>query len=153
MATQTRPINTYFDALLASYNLVADATVHAAERATRLATIAGAEFTSAQRDNLELARDLSVDQAEPAALFPKYTQFSVKAQDHIATVAKASLQETLDATAEYREIAQKLFESNKKVAEAFVEAAAEFANGQAVADALQAFAPPAEAKKKATAAA
>jgi hypothetical protein len=150
MATETRPVTTYFDALLESYNLVSEAATRASERATRLATLTGEEFAVAQRENLELAREFST-QLDPADVLPRYTKVSVKAQDHVAKLAKASLQETLDAASDYREVAQKLFESNRKLAEAWTEAAAEFASGQNIADAFQAFTPPAEPKKKAAA--
>jgi hypothetical protein len=151
MATQTRPITLYFDALIESYGLFAEAATRASERATRLASLAGAEFVTAQREGIELARELSTEQVDAADLLPRYTKLSVKAQDHVAKFAKASLQESLDAASDYREVTQKLFESNRKLAEAFVEATAEFANGQTVADAIQAFTPPAEPKKKAAA--
>jgi hypothetical protein len=152
MATQIKPVTTYFDALIEGYNLVAEAATRAGERATRIATLAGEEIAVAQRENIELAKEFSTSQIEPADLLPRYTTISVKAQDHVAKVAKASLQETLDAASDYRDVAQKLFESNRKLAEAWVEAAAEFTNGQLVADAIQAFTPPAEPKKKAAAA-
>lgn len=149
MATPTKPINTYYSTILEGYNILAAATTKAHERAVRLATLAGTEITDAQREGIEFARDLATEKPEPAAILPKYTAATAKAQDHAASYAKATLQETLDAAAEYRDTAQKLFDTNKKLAENFAEVAAEFTNGQAFADAVQSFSPQAAPKGKA----
>jgi hypothetical protein len=141
MATATKPLNNYYANLLESFNIVATAATKAHERATRLTVLAGSEITDAQRESIALAKDFATDKVEPAAVLPRYTEASAKVQNHVASYAKATLQETLDAAAEYRETAQKLFDTNKKLAEAFAEVVGDLANGQAFSDAIQAFNP------------
>ena len=147
MATATKPLNTYYATLLESYNIVASAATNAHERATRLTTLAGSELSDAQREGIAFAKEFSTEKVEPAGFLPKYTEATAKAQNHVASYTKATLQEALDAAAEYRETAQKLFDTNKKLAEAFAEVIGEYANGQAFADAIQAFTPAAPKAK------
>jgi hypothetical protein len=141
MATATKPLNTYYASLLESFNIVATAATKAHERATRLTSLAGSEVADAQRDGIAFAKEFATDKVEPTAILPRYKDATAKAQNHVASYAKTTLQEALDAAAEYRETAQKLFDTNKKLAEAFAEVVGEYANGQAFADAIQAFTP------------
>ena len=150
MATATKPLNNYYANLLESYNIVATAATKAHERATRLTTLAGSEITGAQREGIALAKDFATDSVEPAAVLPKYTEAAASAQNHIASYTRAALQEALDAAAEYRETAEKLFDTNKKLAESFAEVIGDYANGQAFSDALQAFTPAAARANTAT---
>ena len=108
----------YFEALLASYDALARAIEQANERGLGLSRQLLAEVTAAQRQALDLAKQVAANPADMAAAYSAIMESAVAAQSQALDYTQSAYKEALSASGEAREALDSLLSASRTAAEA-----------------------------------
>ncbi len=146
----TEPVQKYFDALLASYDVLVDAVTKANERGTKLTEQFALDVVKGQREAIELGRKFAGDPSDVGQAYAAVLETATAAQGRALNFAQAAYQEALAAGTDARETVEKLVQVNSETTKAAVEAARAFASSNPWAEAMtrgfEAFTPAASAR-------
>ena len=134
---QNEPVQKYFDALLASYDLMVDSIEKANDRGAKVSKQFTSDIVKGQREAIELGKKLAGEPAEVGQFYTALLEMTTAAQGRAMNFVQAAYQEALGAGTDARETAQKLVDANRVTAEAALEAARSFAGSNPFADMLQ----------------
>ena len=127
----------YFDALLASYDALTKAIEQANERGLGLSRQLLAEVTAAQRQTLDLARQVAANPADMAAAYSAIMESAVAAQSQALDFTQTAYKEALAASSEAREALDSLLSASRTAAEAALELSREWQASNPWADLFQ----------------
>ena len=150
-------VQKYYDALLASYDILIDAVAKANERGSKVTQQLAADVAAGQREAIELGRKLAAEPTDLGQFYTAVLEATTAAQGRALNFAQATYQETVSAGTDARATLEKLVAANKETTRAAVEAARAFAAANPFADVVrkgfEAFTPKAgePAKKQKTA--
>ena len=136
MAT-SEPVQKYYDALIASYDILTDAVAKANERGLKVTQQFATDVAKGQREALELGKKLA---AEPTDLGQYYTavlEATTAAQGRALAFTQVAYQEALSAGGDARETVEKLVAANKETAQAAVEVARKWTKANPMADVIR----------------
>lgn len=108
----------YFDALLSSYDALTRAIEQANERGLGLSRQLLAEVTAAQRQALDLAKQVAADPSDVAAAYSAIMESAVAAQSQALDFTQSAYKEAVAASGEAREALDSLLNSSRTAAEA-----------------------------------
>ncbi|MEP6871376.1 MAG: hypothetical protein ABI939_05940 [Anaerolineaceae bacterium] len=153
-ANQT--VQKYYDALIASYDILTDAIASGNERGMKVTRQFATDVAKGQREALELGKKLAGEPTDLGQFYSAVLEATTAAQGRALTFTQAAYQEALGAGTEAREVISKLVEANKETSQAAIAAARSFATTNPMADivrrgfeAMQPKAAATEPKKKA----
>ena len=110
----------YFEALLSSYDALTRAIEQANERGLGISRQLLADVTAAQRQALELARQVAANPADMAAAYSAVMESAVAAQSQALDFAQNTYKEALAASGEAREALDTLLNASRTAAEAAI---------------------------------
>ena len=146
MAAATKDTTTqkYYDALLASYDVMVEAISKAGDRGLTVSKQLANDIVKGQRDVIELGKKLS-DPSDASQVYSIMIEATTAAQGRALAFTQVAYQAALSGGTEARETIQKLVEANKEATQAAVELAKKFATSNPYAEAwrkgLEAFQP------------
>ena len=147
------PVQKYYEALIASYDILTDAVGKANERGLKVTRQFVSDVAKGQREALELGKRLAADPTDVGQYYTAVLEATTAAQGRALTFTQAAYEEALGASSDARKTVEKLVEANKETAQAAVEVARTWATTNPVADVFrkgaEAFAPGANAKNTA----
>jgi hypothetical protein len=111
----------YFDALLASYDALSRAIEQANERGLGLSRQLLSEVTAAQRQTLDLAKQVAANPADMAAAYSAIMESAVAAQSQALDFTQTAYKEAVAASSEAREALDSLLNASRTAAEAALE--------------------------------
>ena len=117
-AADQAPTDQYFDALLASYDALAQAIEQASERGVRLSRQLLTDVSAAQRKALELARQVATDPSDTADAYSAIMESAVAAQSRALDFTQMAYKEALAAGSEGREALDAVLSASRSAAEA-----------------------------------
>ena len=127
----------YFNALLESYDALTRAIEQANERGLGLSRQLLAEVTAAQRQTLDLARQVAANPADMAAAYSAIMESAVAAQSQALDFTQTAYKEALAASSEAREALDSLLSASRTAAEAALELSREWQASNPWADLFQ----------------
>ena len=127
-------VQKYYDALIASYDILTDAVARANDRGLKVTQQFVADVAKGQREALELGKRLAGEPTDAGQFYTAVLEATTAAQGRALTFTQAAYQEALGAGTEARETVQKLVDANKETTQAAVAAAKSFAAANPVAD-------------------
>lgn len=116
----------YFEALLASYDALARAIEQANERGLNLSRQLLAEVTAAQRQALDLARQVAADPSDMATAYSAIMESAVAAQSQALDFTQSAYKEAVAASGEAREALDSLLNASRTAAEAALDLSREW---------------------------
>ena len=148
-------VQKYYDALIASYDILTDAVSRGNERGMKVSRQFAADVAKGQREALELGKKLAGEPTDVGQFYTAVLEATTAAQGRALTFTQTAYQEALGAGTEAREVIEKLVEANKETSQAALAAARSFATANPMADfvrrgyeAMQPNAATAEPRKK-----
>lgn len=145
-------VQKYYDALIASYDILVDAVGRANERGLKVTQQFIADVAKGQREALELGKKLAGEPTDLGQFYSSVLEATTAAQGRALTFTQAAYQEALGAGTDARETVEKLVAANKETTQAAVAAVRGFATANPMAAMwkrnLEAYQPKAEAKTK-----
>lgn len=145
-------VQKYYDALIASYDILTDAIGKANERGLKVTKQFVTDVAKGQREALELGKKLAGDPSDLGQYYTAVLEATTAAQGRALAFTQAAYEEALGASGDARKTVEKLVEANKETAQAAVEVARTWAAANPVADALrkgaEAFNPAARSAKR-----
>ena len=133
----TEPVQKYFDALLASYDVLVEAVTKANERGLKLTQQYAADVIKGQREAIELGRKFAGEPGDMSQAYAAVLETATAAQGRALNFAQAAYQEALSAGTDARETVDRLVQANSETTKAAVEAARTFAASNPWASAMQ----------------
>ncbi len=133
----TSQTDQYFEALLASYDALARAIEQANERGLGLSRQLLAEVTAAQRQALDLAKQVAGNPADMAAAYSAIMESAVAAQSQALDFTQSAYKEALSASGEAREALDSLLSASRTAAEAALDLSREWQAANPWADLFQ----------------
>jgi hypothetical protein len=130
----TNYVERYFDSLLATYDILADAISKANERGMKISRQMTADVASGQREALELGKKIASEPANPAQFYGAILESAMNAQSRALAFTQVAYQEALEASTDARETIEKIVEANRQVSTAATEAARTWWTGNPLAD-------------------
>jgi hypothetical protein len=127
-------VQKYFEALIANYDLLAEALAKANERGLKVAKQLAADVAKGQREALELGKKLAGEPTDLGQLYAAVLEATTAAQGRALAFAQAAYQEALSGTSDSRESIEKLVAANRQTAEAAVAAMKQFYAANPMAD-------------------
>ncbi len=127
----------YFDALLGSYDALTRAAEQANERGLTISRQLLAEVTTAQRQTIELARQVAANPADMAAAYSAIMESAVAAQSQALAFTQTAYKEALAASGEAREALDNLLGASRAAAEAALDLSREWQASAPWADLFQ----------------
>ncbi|MBA4179260.1 MAG: hypothetical protein C0506_01600 [Anaerolinea sp.] len=127
-------VQKYYDALIASYDILTDAVARANERGLKVTQQFVADVARGQREALELGKKLAGEPADLGQFYTAVLEATTAAQGRALTFTQVAYQEALGAGTEARATVEKLVEANKETTQAAIAAAKSFATANPVAD-------------------
>ncbi|MBI2766274.1 MAG: hypothetical protein HYX53_10235 [Chloroflexi bacterium] len=151
-------VQKYYDALLASYDILTEAVSNANERGMKVSKQFVSDIAKGQREAIELGKKLAAEPTDLGQYFSSMMEATTAAQGRALAFTQVVYQEAAAAGSDARETVQKLVEANKETAQAAIELTRRFAASnpmtEAVRRSVEAMTPPKEkaaAPKKETA--
>lgn len=135
--SNTSQTEQYFEALLASYDALARAIEQANERGLGLSRQLLAEVTAAQRQALDLAKQVAADPSDMAAAYSAIMESAVAAQSQALDFTQTAYKEAVAASGEAREALDSLLSASRTAAEAALELSREWQASNPWADLFQ----------------
>ncbi|MGH2633581.1 MAG: hypothetical protein ACRDG3_09245 [Tepidiformaceae bacterium] len=127
-------VQKYYDALIASYDILTDAIGKANERGLKVTKQFVSDVAKGQREALELGKRLAGDPTDLGQYYTAVLEATTAAQGRALTFTQAAYEEALGASGDARKTVEKLVEANKETAQAAVEVARTWATTNPVAD-------------------
>ena len=131
------PTDKYFEALLASYDALAHAIEQANERGLRISRQLLTDASEAQRQALDLARQVAANPTDSAAAYSAIMESAVAAQSQALDFTQSAYKEAIAASSEGREALDALLGASRTAAEAALEISREWQTANPWADFLQ----------------
>jgi hypothetical protein len=149
------PVQKYYDALIASYDILTNAISTANDRGMKITKQFATDVAKGQREALELGRKLATDPTDLSQYYTAVLEATTSAQGRALAFTQVAYQEALGAGGDARETVEKLVEANRETATAAVEVAKNWATANPMADivrrGMETVNPTAAKKAKATA--
>lgn len=120
-------VKKYYDALIASYDILTDAVTRANERGLKVTQQFVADVAKGQREALELGKKLAGEPADLGQFYSAVLEATTAAQGRALAFTQAAYQEALGAGTAARETVEKLVEANKETTQAAVAAVRSYA--------------------------
>ncbi|MEP7215937.1 MAG: hypothetical protein ABI782_06755 [Anaerolineaceae bacterium] len=127
-------VQKYYDALIASYDILTDAIASGNERGMKVTRQFATDVAKGQREALELGKKLAGEPTDLGQFYTAVLEATTAAQGRALTFTQAAYQEALGAGTEAREVIGKLVEANKETSQAAIAAARSFATANPVSD-------------------
>lgn len=120
-------VQKYYDALIASYDILLNAVEKANERGLKISRQLAADVVKGQREALELGKKLAAEPTDIGQFYTAVLEATTAAQGRALAFTQAAYQEALGAGNDSRETIQKLVEANRTTAQAAMQVAREWA--------------------------
>lgn len=130
-------VQKYYDALIASYDILTDAIGKANERGLKMTKQFATDVAQGQRQALELGKKLASEPTDMGQYYTAVLEATTAAQGRALTFTQVAYQEALGAGGDAREVVEKLVEANRETAQAAVEVARQWATANPVVDAMR----------------
>jgi len=127
-------VQKYYDALIASYDILTDAIGKANDRGLKVTRQFVTDVAKGQREALELGKKLAGDPTDLGQYYTAVLEATTAAQGRALTFTQAAYEEALGVSSDARKTVEKLVEANKETAQAAVEVARTWATTNPVAD-------------------
>ena len=127
-------VQKYYDALIASYDILTDAIGKANDRGLKVTRQFVSDVAKGQREALELGKKLAGDPTDLGQYYTAVLEATTAAQGRALTFTQAAYEEALGVSSDARKTVEKLVEANKETAQAAVEVARTWATTNPVAD-------------------
>ncbi len=135
--TEKPQTDQYFDALLASYDALTRAIEQANERGLGLSRQLLTDVTAAQRQALDLARQVAANPSDMAAAYSAIMESAVAAQSQALDFTQTAYKEAVAASGEAREALESLLSASRTAAEAALSLSREWQTSNPWADLFQ----------------
>lgn len=119
--TANESLQKYLEALSANYELLGSAASAASDRGVKFGKVFADEIMAGQKDALALAKRLAADPTAATASYASITEAAVSAQTRALAFAQLAYTETVTASAEGRDLAEKIAKANQATADAAIE--------------------------------
>lgn len=134
MSDERAEAQRYFDTLIESYDILAQAAKQASTHGIKLGQRLSDDVATAQREALQLAKNIASDPSDVGKAYNAMLESTLSAQGRALNFAQLMTQEALDASGETREALDRLTKANRQTAEAAVAAFRDFAATPAMPD-------------------
>ena len=131
------PVQKYYNALIASYDILSDAIAKANERGLKVTKQFATDVAKGQREALELGRKLAAEPTDMGQYYTAVLEATTAAQGRALTFTQVAYEEALGAGGETRQTVEKLVEANRETAQAAVEVARKWGTANPMADVLR----------------
>jgi hypothetical protein len=131
------PVQKYYNALVASYDILTDAIAKANERGLKVTKQFSTDVAKGQREALELGRKLATEPTDVGQYYTAVLEATTAAQGRALAFTQVAYEEALGAGGETRQTVEKLVEANRETAQAAVEVARKWSTANPVADVLR----------------
>lgn len=131
------PVQKYYDALIASYDILATAIGNASDRGVKVTRQFATDVAKGQREALELGRKLAAEPKDVGQYYSALLEATTAAQGRALAFTQAAYQEAVTAGSDARETVEKLVEANRETAEAAVQVAKNWTAANPVADMMR----------------
>ncbi|MGI8927578.1 MAG: hypothetical protein ACR2HN_13185 [Tepidiformaceae bacterium] len=130
-------VQKYYDALLASYDVLVDAVTKANERGLKVAQQLASDVARGQREAIELGKRFASEPTDFGQYYTAVLEATTAAQGRALAFTQAAYQEAVGAGSDTRESIKKLVEVNQETTRAAVEVFRNFAASNPMADAVR----------------
>ena len=130
-------VQKYYDALIASYDILVDAVAKSNERGLKVTQQLVSDVAKGQRDALELGKKLAAEPTDLGQFYTAVLEATTAAQGRALAFTQAAYQEAAGASTDTREAVQKLVAANQETTKAAVEVARKFATANPLADVMR----------------
>lgn len=135
--TANDQVQKYYDALIASYDVLVDAIGKGAERGVKVRQQLATDVAKGQREALELGKRLAGAPADAGQFYAAVLEATTAAQGRALEFAQAAYQEAVGASTEARETIQKLLEVNQETTKAALAVARQWASANPMAEVVR----------------
>src|SRR5512143_1179818 len=111
-------VQKYYDALIASYDILTDAVARANDRGLKVTQQFIADVAKGQREALELGKKLAGEPTDLGQFYSAVLEATTAAQGRALTFTQTAYQEALGAGTDARETVEKLVAANKETTQA-----------------------------------
>lgn len=131
------PVQKYYDALIASYDILTDALAKAGERGIKVTQQFATDVAKGQREALELGKKLAGEPTDMGQYYTAVLEATTAAQGRALAFTQAAYQEALGAGGDARDTVEKLVAANKETAQAAVEVARKWTTANPMAEVMR----------------
>jgi len=131
------PVQKYYDALIASYDILTDAITKANERGLKVTKQFATDVAKGQREALELGRKLASEPTDAGQFYTAVLEATTAAQGRALTFTQVAYEEALGAGGDTRQTVEKLVEANRETAQAAVEVARKWSTANPMVDVVR----------------
>lgn len=135
--TENEQAKKYYDALIASYDVMTDALGKASEQGIKVSSQIAQDIANGQREALELGKKLATETKDVGELYTALVEATTAAQGRALNFAQYTYQEAMESGTQGRDYVQKLIEANKETSKAAVELARTWATANPMADMMR----------------
>lgn len=135
--TENEQAKKYYDALIASYDVMTDALGKASEKGIKVSSQMAQDIANGQREALELGKKLATETKDVSELYTALVEATTAAQGRALNFAQYTYQEAMESGTESRDYMQKLIEANKETSRAAVDLARTWATANPMADMMR----------------
>lgn len=132
--TENEQVKKYYDALIASYDVMVDALNKAGDKGVKVSNHLAQDISTGHREALELGKKLATETKDLGELYTALVEATTAAQGRALAFAQYTYQEAVDTGSQGREYVEKLIEANKETSKAAVELARTWATANPMAD-------------------
>ena len=130
-------VQKYYDALIASYDILTDAITKANERGLKVTKQFATDVAKGQREALELGRKLASEPTDAGQFYTAVLEATTAAQGRALTFTQVAYEEALGAGGDTRQTVEKLVEANRETAQAAVEVARKWSTANPMVDVVR----------------
>ena len=131
---QNEYVHKYYDSLLASYDVLAEAVAKANDRGIHLTKQFATDVAQGQREAIELGKKLAGEPTDIGQFYTAVLEATTAAQGRALAFTQTAYSEVVGAGSEAREAVEKLVAVNKETTEAAVKVARNWAKTNPMAD-------------------
>ena len=131
------PVQKYYNALIASYDILTDAITKANERGLKVTKQFATDVAKGQREALELGRKLASEPTDAGQFYTAVLEATTAAQGRALTFTQVAYEEALGAGGDTRQTVEKLVEANRETAQAAVEVARKWSTANPMVDVVR----------------
>lgn len=128
-------VQQYFDALLASYDILTTAVENASERGAKISRQLAADVSKGQRDAIELGRKFAAEPTDLGQFYTALLEATTAAQARALAFSQVAYSEALGASVDTRATIEKLVDANRETSKAALEVARRFTAANPVTEA------------------